>query len=233
MTRLWPSSAVGQSSARRRSPAEHVGAVVIAMALAASGCSATSPDSLGSPAPTPGAPTAVPGNDTGLLATQAASSQCDDSVDAMSADGAVNGGLPPIALPCLDGSGETSLSSLRGPLVLTIWASWCVPCRRELPAFAAVHERAVEAGDPVRIVGLNWLDDSVSAVQFAQEIGVTFPSFFDADGIVRGPLRINAQPATLFVDATGRVVHVERGPIYEVDDLTALIDRHLGVQVPA
>jgi peroxiredoxin len=213
--------------------------VVLASALASAvvlaSCSSES-DSLGTSVPTPGAPSES-SYEGPLLAIQEASSTCSDALtpsgdgaDVTDPDGRA---LPSLTLPCLDGTGSIDIAELRGPLVMTVWASWCVPCRRELPAFADVHSRAMAAGSPVRFLGLNWLDDSTSAVGFIEEIGFTFPSLFDADGRARGPLGVNSQPATLFIDATGRVVHVERRAIDRADDLTSLIDQHLGVEVPA
>lgn len=224
---MIPSPAASGTPRRLRSL---VLAAVMTATVTLSACGSERPGSLGEPTSLPGAPTTTPA--VPLVTTQDATSTCSDSVGT---DGIVReaGGLPDLTLPCLDGSGDVSLAALRGPLVMTIWASWCVPCRKELPAFADVHERSVRHDADVRFIGLNWLDDSSSAVAFAEEIGFTFPSVFDPDGTARGPLRINAQPATLFIDADGVIVHVERAPIDDPDALASLIDQHLGVRIPA
>jgi cytochrome c biogenesis protein CcmG, thiol:disulfide interchange protein DsbE len=212
-------------------------AILVAAALGTlilAGCSSPQSNSLGSGVPTPGAP-APTSYEGPLLEIQQASSSCSDALVAAEGTDAGPGGkaLPSLNLPCLDGTGSIDMADLRGPLVMTAWASWCVPCRRELPAFAAVHSRAVIADSPVRFLGLNWLDDSTSAVKFIEEIGFTFPSLFDADGRARGPLGVNSQPATLFIDRDGLIVHIERRAIDRADELTALINQHLGVEVPA
>jgi cytochrome c biogenesis protein CcmG, thiol:disulfide interchange protein DsbE len=227
----------------------HGRALIVGVAAALVFTACGSPQAgLGDSVPTPGAPTGE-GEfaDSPLIATQDTNTSCADvtiSADSPPADSppadappadapAGSKSLPSLSLPCLDGSGDVDTAALRGPLVMTIWASWCVPCRRELPAFAAVHARAEASDAPVRFLGLNWLDDSASAVGFADELGIGFPSLFDADGIARGPLGVNAQPATLFIDSDGRIVHIERRPIDKIDDLTNLIRTHLAVEVPA
>jgi peroxiredoxin len=217
-------------SARRRA----ILSCTFVLALTLTACSSPQGNSLGSGVPTAGAPTQS-SYEGPLVEIQEASSSCSDALVAGNGAGDVSQGkaLPRLSLPCLDGTGSIDMADLRGPLVMTAWASWCVPCRRELPAFAQVHSRAVAAESPVRFLGLNWLDDSTSAVNFIKEIGFTFPSLFDADGRARGPLGVNSQPATLFIDREGRIVHIERRAIDRADELTELINRHLGVEVPA
>lgn len=139
--------------------------------------------------------------------------------------------LPTLELPCMDGSGSVDLADLAGPSVVTIWASWCIPCQKELPAFASVWQQSREQNTGLHMLGLNWLDDPEAAAATAQRLGMTFPSVFDADGVARGALAINAQPATLFINASGSIVHVERSAIDDPDVLRDMIAQHLGIEV--
>ncbi|SHN03602.1 TlpA family protein disulfide reductase [Cryptosporangium aurantiacum] len=134
------------------------------------------------------------------------------------------------ALPCMDGSGSTvTVGAPTGrPLVLNLWGSWCPPCGEELPAFVRLSRTA---GDRLTVVGVNTSDDAKRAVAAAGDLDVTFANVFDRGERVRKALSVNALPATAFVAADGRVVHVYRGTPLTDTTLRALVRQHLGVQV--
>ncbi|MFY0409722.1 TlpA family protein disulfide reductase [Solicola sp. PLA-1-18] len=136
--------------------------------------------------------------------------------------------LPDASLDCLGGGSPVSLAALRGtPTVVNLWASWCEPCRDELPVLASLHERA---GDRVRVLGVDYQDaDPAAALRLAGSSGVTYPSVADPDGALRDALRVVALPQTVFVDADGSVTAVERRPYDTEADLDAAVEEHLGV----
>jgi thiol-disulfide isomerase/thioredoxin len=135
--------------------------------------------------------------------------------------------LPSLRLACLGGEGSVDLARLRGPAVVNLWASWCKPCREELPLLARLDERA---GDRLTVVGIDVQDAAPeAAVELARGAGVTYPQLSDPDVATRAPLRVVGLPQTLFVDAQGRMVATERVPFTSYDDLTAAVRRHLEV----
>lgn len=136
--------------------------------------------------------------------------------------------LPDRTLPRLGAEGSVRLSDLRGPLVVNVWASWCPPCRAELPALAEV---AAQADGRVAFLGVDVLDDPAAAAAVARDLGVGYPSVFDEEGLTRGELRWTGPPATYLVDASGEVVHVRVGEIADAAELRDLIGTHLGVEV--
>lgn len=139
-----------------------------------------------------------------------------------------DGALPELELACLGAGGAVDLSRLRGPAVVNLWASWCKPCREELPLFARLDE---QTGDRLAVVGIDVQDsDPEAAVRLAADAGVTYPQLVDPDSVARGPLRVVGLPQTLFVDAQGRMVRTERVPFTSYDDLTAAVRQHLEVQ---
>jgi len=140
----------------------------------------------------------------------------------------VAGGLPDLELPCLGQGGPVRLSELRGPLVLNVWASWCPPCRAELPTLAEV---ASQATGRVTFLGVDVLDDSAAAAELVRAVRLPYGSVVDAEGATRGPLRWVGPPLTLFVDADGRVAHARAGELDGADELRALIAEHLGVRL--
>ncbi|WP_344328392.1 TlpA disulfide reductase family protein [Aeromicrobium halocynthiae] len=136
--------------------------------------------------------------------------------------------LPAVALLCLQDGEPTSLAAIEGPAVVNLWASWCGPCREELPLLARLDE---EIGAQVQVVGVDFADRAPeAALELAERSGVTYPQMFDPDQTLRGPLGVVGLPQTVFVDADGRVVATERTPYRSYDDLVAAVDRHLGVR---
>jgi thiol-disulfide isomerase/thioredoxin len=134
--------------------------------------------------------------------------------------------LPELSLPCFTGGEPVALEQLRGPAVVNLWASWCPPCREELPVLQEYAERT--AGS-VHVVGVVTEDARGAAAAFAAEAGVTFPGLFDREGRARAQLSAVGLPVTLFVDADGRVVHLHQGPPLDADGLAELSTEHLGV----
>jgi peroxiredoxin len=112
---------------------------------------------------------------------------------------------PDFTLDTLEG-GSITLSDLRGrPVMLNIWASWCLPCRTEMPAIQRVHQRLAEEG--LVVIGLNATsqDGEAAARRFAQEFGLTFPIAFDRDGSASAQYELMGLPSTYFIDRQGIV----------------------------
>ena len=135
-------------------------------------------------------------------------------------DRAGDGGLPAIVLPALAGSDTLDVRTLEGPAVVNLWATWCAPCRTELPAFQAASEQR----DGVRFVGVDIGEDAADAQAFLDELGVTFEQYADVDGELSDALGVAALPVTIVVD-DGDIVERHVGPM-SADELDgALADR--------
>lgn len=131
--------------------------------------------------------------------------------------------LPPLRLPCLTPGPAVDLSALGGrPVLVNLWATWCAPCREEMPLLAATAERYAST---VQFLGVNTQDSTEAAAAFLPEVGVTYPQVIDADGDLLAHLRIPGLPVTVVLDADGRVVgkHIGQLKPDSLEDLLATV----------
>ena len=108
-----------------------------------------------------------------------------------------------------------SLSDFRGkPVILNFWASWCGPCKSEMPDFQAKFE---EYGEQIHFLIVNLTDGSQETVESAQGFvdgqGYTFPVYFDTDYSGAMAYAVNAVPATYFIDEAGNLVAYGKGAL--------------------
>ena len=122
---------------------------------------------------------------------------------------------------------EARLRELRGhPVVINKWASWCGPCRAELPLFQQV---STARGKEIAFVGVNARDKRPAAERFSATVPVPYPSAEDPSERIARKLKAPSNfPVTLFVDASGKTVFTHQGGYRSAADLSADIDEHLG-----
>jgi len=119
---------------------------------------------------------------------------------------------PDFTLKTLDG-GEVTLSDLRGrPVLINFWASWCVPCRVEMPELVRAYEENKEAGFVILGINLTFQDSLTEVKAFVQEFGVTFPVLLDETGKVTDDLyRLRGLPLSVFVNREGVITRLHLG----------------------
>jgi thiol-disulfide isomerase/thioredoxin len=189
-------------------------ATLLAVAVLAAGCSAGTDDA-----------TAAPSTSSDDLAhADTELSPCPPQTDRPAAPS----DLPALTFDCFTG-GSLDLGRAPGvPTVLNLWASWCPPCREELPV---VQQLVTAAGDRLRVLGVVSKDGVGQATSFAQDARATFPSAYDADGALMDALRLRGLPYTYFLAADGSVAYVQVGPVDSLTDFEQLVAQHLGVQL--
>ena len=121
-----------------------------------------------------------------------------------------------------DGDGTASLADYAGrPLVLNFFASYCVPCAREMPALQRVAD---ELGDRVAVIGMNLADEEDAAEALVEQTGVTYDLGRDPHGDLAQALGVVNLPTTVFAAPDHRVVEVHTGALDE-DELRQKITR--------
>ena len=102
------------------------------------------------------------------------------------------------------------LQEQRGQVVLlNFWATWCGPCRLELPHLNRIYDSYRKSG--FVLLGVNIDDDPRAAADLAAKLGLKFPVLLDSDKKVSRVYDMSAMPATLLIDRDGRVRHIHRG----------------------
>jgi peroxiredoxin len=128
---------------------------------------------------------------------------------------APQGPAPDFTLKSLSGE-NVKLSELRGQVVLiNFWASWCGPCRQEMPLLDQMYQKYGELG--FTLLGVNVEQDSGDAQRMLHDTPVTFPILFDTQNVVSKLYDVTAMPSTVIVDRDGNVRFVHKGyqPGYE------------------
>ncbi len=116
---------------------------------------------------------------------------------------------PPFTLPSLEGQ-DRSLEEFKGkPILLHFWATWCPPCREEMPVFQKFYQELNPLG--LVVLGINVGESPKVVREFVEELGVTFPILLDAKGDVANMYGVKGLPTTFWIDSSGKIVDVTLG----------------------
>jgi len=133
-----------------------------------------------------------------------------------------------MALNCLTGSEKISVASLRGPLIVNVWGSWCGPCADEIPLFVEFYR---QANGKVELLGIAVEEAKAQdAKDFIISYGITWPNLFDAKGETRGTFGMGV-PVTWFIDQQGTVAYKHIGVVKSTEELIDLTAQYLKVKI--
>jgi thiol-disulfide isomerase/thioredoxin len=129
---------------------------------------------------------------------------------------------------CVDGSKGLALESLRGPMIVNVWGSWCASCLDEIPDFVSFYAKAK---GKVALVGVAVEEASPeNSKRFIVNNGITWPNYYDRDSKSRGYFGMGV-PVTWFISSDGKVQHKKIGIIKSEDELITLTEKYLGVKI--
>jgi len=118
---------------------------------------------------------------------------------------------PDFTLQSLEGKNFT-LSELRGQAILVnLWATWCLPCRAEMPAMQRMYEEYKDQGFVVLALNMTYQDTPSAVLPFVQEHGLTFPILLETNGQAAGQYELRSLPSSFFIDRNGIIQEVVIG----------------------
>jgi peroxiredoxin len=120
---------------------------------------------------------------------------------------------PDFALKSMSGANLRLSEHVGEVVVVNFWATWCGPCREEMPVLERLHRQYSKAG--LLVLGINMDEDTGGARAMARRLDVTFPVLFDAGKRVAKGYKVASMPATFIVDRDGHVRHQHLGYVPE------------------
>lgn len=123
---------------------------------------------------------------------------------------------------------DFSLRSINGPTIrlkeqrghvvlINFWATWCGPCRQEMPHLNRLYDKYHDAG--FVLLGLNVDDDARNASEVTLKLGIKFPVLLDTDKTVSRMYELNTMPSTVLIDREGRVRYIHKGYLNGYEDV--------------
>ena len=132
-----------------------------------------------------------------------------------------------VELLCVGDGSVTNIDSLRGPMILNVWGTWCAPCRDELPLLRKFYD---QYNNQVQVVGLNVEELHKDLVKpFIEENGIVWPSLYDPDGRTRKLIGMGV-PVTWFINKDGKIVHKKIGAFLQYSELENLAKKYFSLQ---
>lgn len=135
---------------------------------------------------------------------------------------------PNFSLPALDGH-AVSMADYRGKkkVVVAFWASWCGPCRSEMPALAKLYAVGHKPDSDFELLAISVDDDRAAAAQFAEQMKMAYPVLLDADMKAAGDFQVESIPSTFLVEPDGKISYARVG--YVIGEEVNLA-QHLGIR---
>jgi thiol-disulfide isomerase/thioredoxin len=132
---------------------------------------------------------------------------------------------------CLDNSGEINFHTIKGPIVVNVWGSWCEGCRDEMPYFIDLYQKPIFKSGQIKLLGVDVEESSQDAAKsFIKVYGMSWPHLEDSDGRSKG-LFGPGVPVTWFINEHGEVVGKKIGAYLNKEQLFSQVEIAFGVKL--
>jgi cytochrome c biogenesis protein CcmG/thiol:disulfide interchange protein DsbE len=136
-----------------------------------------------------------------------------------------------LKMPCLDGSLEINYHSIKGPIIINIWASWCTGCKEEMPFFVDLYANPIFKSGEIKLLGIDVDEKNAdSGPNFIKSNGMSWPHLEDTNSrskLVFGP----GVPVTYFLDKSGEVIHKHIGAYRSKSQLYEAVEKYFKVKL--
>jgi thiol-disulfide isomerase/thioredoxin len=134
-------------------------------------------------------------------------------------------------LNCLDDSTEVNFHSIKGPIVVNVWGSWCEGCKEEMPYFIDLYASPIFKSGEIKLLGVDVEESSKdAATRFIKAYGMSWPHLVDSDGRSKG-LFGPGVPVTWLIDERGEVVGKKIGAYLNKKELFNQVEKAFGVKL--
>ena len=136
-----------------------------------------------------------------------------------------------LSLDCLDNSSQINFHSIKGPIVVNVWGSWCEGCKEEMPYFIDLYASPIFKSGEIKLLGVDVEESSKdAATRFIKAYGMSWPHLVDSDGRSKGLFGLGV-PVTWFIDERGEVVDKKIGAYLNKDELFTQVEKAFGVKL--
>ena len=136
-----------------------------------------------------------------------------------------------LQMTCLDGSSEINYHSIKGPIIINVWASWCTGCKEEMPYFVDLYANPIFKSGEIKLLGIDVEEKNAdSGPNFIKLNGMSWPHLEDTDSrskLVFGP----GVPVTYFLDKSGEVIYKYIGAYRSKSQLYDAVEKYFQVKL--
>ena len=133
-----------------------------------------------------------------------------------------------LIFPCMDGKSSVNFGTLRGPLIVNVWGSWCAPCKDEIPFLRSFNSKVQSR---LQLLGIDVEEaNPKDGADFVVSQGMTWPSLVDPDGRSRSLFGMGV-PVTWFIDSAGKVTFKKIGVLKSERELSDLTQKYLHLNI--
>lgn len=132
---------------------------------------------------------------------------------------------PDFSLKTADGK-TVRLSDFKGhPVLINFWATWCAPCKFEMPALESIYQKYKDKGLVILAVDIKTDNGEAAVRKYQQDMGLSFPVVMDTTGETENNYRVRAYPTSFFIGKDGKLREVKRGAFMSADQIAASVDK--------